>query len=203
MFPPEVMLERQQLMIQSANPNGCNLNVGSAHTKFPNFINIDKYVEGPGIVNCDMFDLPYAENTVDIVYSSHSLEHMAYRQAQATLKHWNKLLKTDGMLYLAVPDLEEIMRLMLSPTIDFRSKWTWYIYTMYGFQTDPEYGARNLDLNLPIHDGHFHKFNVTKEWLNVKLPEFGYEIIGEMGNKMMFSYDGWGTPSIWVEAKKL
>ena len=49
----------------------------------------------------------FDDNAFDIVYASHVLEHFDYTGSlQQTLKEWYRVLKTEGKLYISVPDMK-------------------------------------------------------------------------------------------------
>ena len=58
--------------------------------------------------------LPFADASVDAIYSSHTFEHFTYEQSLGLAKECRRVLKTGGMLRLAVPDLERMVRDYLS-----------------------------------------------------------------------------------------
>src|ERR1700704_5994996 len=60
-------------------------------------------VNGTGI-----FPLPYGDETVDVVRSSHCLEHFPHRQIAEVIKDWVRVLKPGGELRIAVPNFEKI-----------------------------------------------------------------------------------------------
>lgn len=60
------------------------------------------------------YGVPFGDDTVDIVYSSHSLEHIFLEEAQALLQDAYRALKKGGLIRLAVPDLEHALRLYQS-----------------------------------------------------------------------------------------
>lgn len=55
-----------------------------------------------------------ADESVDEIRASHVLEHISYFQTEAALVEWNRVLKPDGRLYVAVPDFAKIVGAMLS-----------------------------------------------------------------------------------------
>jgi len=79
----------------------------------------------PDIV-CDVRYLPVPDQTFDIVFSSHTLEHFPWTSVDKVLKEWSRVLKVGGELRIAVPNLrytaERIMNDTLLPT-DF-----WVLY---------------------------------------------------------------------------
>jgi len=144
-----------------------------------------------------MYELPFEKNTIDTIYSSHSLEHLPIRQAKITLKNWHNILKTNGMLYLAIPDLEEIMSILVDPTIDDNLKEFWYMYTLFGYQADCSDLNNAFRLDIPVDQGQFHTCGFTKNTIKRNLVSYGFNI------ETIFNYDGYATPSIWVEARKV
>jgi len=50
--------------------------------------------------------IPYDNDTVDVVYSSHVLEHMEKGQAPLFLREIHRVLKPNGIVRIVVPDLE-------------------------------------------------------------------------------------------------
>ena len=60
------------------------------------------------------YGVPLGDNTVDLIYSSHALEHIFLEEAQALLQDAYRALKEGGLIRLAVPDLEHAFRLYQS-----------------------------------------------------------------------------------------
>jgi SAM-dependent methyltransferase len=54
--------------------------------------------------------LPFASNSVLYVYSSHTFEHFTYAESLAITKECFRVLAEGGILRIAVPDLELIVR---------------------------------------------------------------------------------------------
>ena len=49
-------------------------------------------------------DLPFPNNTFDIIYASHILEHIPWYQTKDVLYEWVRVLKSGGILEVWVPD---------------------------------------------------------------------------------------------------
>ena len=174
--------------------SGMYLHMGCGPHVLDGFLNIDKYETAPGIFNADMYAVPLPEKSCKAIYSSHSLEHLPIRHALLAIQNWAKLLEPGGTLYLAVPDLEEIMRKMLDPNVSDDLKWNWYVYTLFGYQIDSKLKHDTMDA--PVCLGQFHTCGFTKSHLFKLLQDAGLTVA------TMFDYDGWSTPSLWVEAIK-
>lgn len=61
------------------------------------------------IINLDMFQ----DESVDLVYCSHALQYFDRLEAYAALREWHRILKRGGILRLAVPDFEAIVKVYL------------------------------------------------------------------------------------------
>ena len=48
--------------------------------------------------------IPFPDNSVDVVYSSHFFEHLTYKDGQAVLQETYRVLKPGGMVSVCVPD---------------------------------------------------------------------------------------------------
>lgn len=55
---------------------------------------------------CEKLDL-FSDESCDMVFSSHLLEHIEYEKVPATLTEWMRVLKPGGHLCLYVPDKDE------------------------------------------------------------------------------------------------
>lgn len=88
-----------------------NLNLGCWHRNIPGFVNID-LCDMPHIHHKTSIDkLPmFEDGTVDLIYSSHSLEYFDRVEVQAVLGEWRRVLKPGGTLRLAVPDFENLVK---------------------------------------------------------------------------------------------
>jgi predicted SAM-dependent methyltransferase len=59
----------------------------------------------------DIINLPFQNNSVDIVYASHVFEYFDRSEAKEILREWKRVLKKGGLLRLAVPDFQAMCRL--------------------------------------------------------------------------------------------
>ena len=193
-----MLLELDEMTKEVANNNnGVHLHMGCGKNILKGFLNIDKYFEHRYVLQLDMYQTPFSNESIEGIYSSHSLEHLSIRKAQLALAHWAWLLKPGGKLYLAVPDLEEICRLMISDEVSEDEKWDWYLYTLFGYQTDCSIPDSDKNLNHPDDLGQYHTTGFTEKRLAKLLRDNGLKI------ERQYKYDGWRTPSIWTVAVKL
>jgi len=59
------------------------------------------------------YGIPLNDNTVDFVYSSHFLEHLFLKDAQAILKESFRVLKPGGVVRVSVPDLAYAVKIYM------------------------------------------------------------------------------------------
>ncbi len=52
---------------------------------------------------------PWQDNTVDVVYSSHTLEHFSKEEGLAFLKECHRVLRKGGTIRIVVPDLKSVI----------------------------------------------------------------------------------------------
>ncbi len=86
------------------------LHVGCGDVILPGWINVD-LEDLPGIdLQDDIRELgKIKDETCDIIYASHVLEHVGRNEFEDVIKTWNKKLKVGGILRIAVPDFEKVI----------------------------------------------------------------------------------------------
>lgn len=87
------------------------LHLGGGKRNIPGFINIDlaKY---PHIhYRRSINDLSiFKAGSVDLIYTSHAFEYFDRLEAKEVLKEWRRVLKKGGILRIAVPDFEALVK---------------------------------------------------------------------------------------------
>lgn len=87
------------------------VNIGCGSTWHPAWTNLDVRPHGPQVRAWDVGKgLPFGDGEVDVCYASHIFEHLTRDQAWALLLESHRALRADGIIRLAVPDLEGIVR---------------------------------------------------------------------------------------------
>ncbi len=134
------------------------LDIGSGgKSSDDSFLGVDAFTDAD--VKALMWDLPYKDGEVDVIYSSHALEHVSKYQVVPTLREWKRVLKIGGRLEIVVPDLEWACKWWLNnPTLD------WNMDIIFGTQE---------------HEGHFHKTGFTVPIMFHYINECGgFKIVG-------------------------
>lgn len=93
------------------NPGGrVLLHLGCGTIDAPGFINIDAQAAPHVHYELDVRDLsPFADQSVDLVYSCHVLEHYPAHEHPEILWEWSRVLKPGGVLRISVPGFEELL----------------------------------------------------------------------------------------------
>lgn len=88
-----------------------NLNLGCWHRHIPGWVHVD-LCDMPHIDHKTSIDdlSMFEDESVDLIYSSHSFEYFDRQQAPAVLAEWRRVLKPGGTLRLAVPDFEALIQ---------------------------------------------------------------------------------------------
>lgn len=91
------------------SPRFLNLACGPTCVPSPDWLNLDYTPLGPAVQQADLLGpLPLASATMEVVYSSHFIEHVPRPRVRALLLECHRVLKPGGLLRLVVPDLLEI-----------------------------------------------------------------------------------------------
>jgi predicted SAM-dependent methyltransferase len=92
-----------------------NVGCGARYSKMAEWINIDILSTGEGVIVHDLKKgIPYPDNSFDLVYHSHVLEHIPKEYAGSFLTECIRVLRPGGILRVVIPDLEQIVRTYLS-----------------------------------------------------------------------------------------
>lgn len=132
----------------------------------------NKFIKG--YVHIDAIDFPHVDhvsaidnlsfiedNSVDLIYACHVLEHFKRRDVSKVLKEWNRVLTPGGILRLAVPNFEKICE----------------VYTV----------SKNLDLVIgPLFGGQNYLYNIHYNIFDLKSIN---EYLSKSGFKDIREYD--------------
>lgn len=90
------------------------LNLGCGERFHSDWVNLDIRPVAQGVRQWDLSkDLPFANGFFDVVYHSHVLEHFSKQDGARLLRECFRVLRSGGIIRVAVPDLERIARLYL------------------------------------------------------------------------------------------
>jgi predicted SAM-dependent methyltransferase len=133
----------------------------------------------------------FSDRSVDQVYASHVLEHVAVSEVQRTLAGIYRILKSGGKFMVSVPDLDILCHTFISPVADVNLKFH-VMRMMFGGQIDPD---------------DFHYFGWNLQFMHNFLHEAGFSDIRRVDSFGLFNdtseYKPYGFPiSLNVMATK-
>lgn len=156
-----------------------NLGCGSHYSTDKVWINLDFVSTGEGVIAHNLLNgIPFADNTFDLVYHSHVLEHFARNDASVLMSECYRVLRPGGVIRVAIPDLERIVRNYLmcmekalqSPEDEVaQANYDWMVIEMYDQTVRNTTGGQMLEF-------------LSKEHLINE--EFIYQRIGEEGKAL-------------------
>ncbi len=93
------------------------IDVGCGETKVKGSIGVDiRRVHAVDIL-ADVRKLPFKDESVDIVYSNHTIEHFSHTEIKSVLKEWVRVLRVGGIIEISCPDLRiRSLLFFLNPT---------------------------------------------------------------------------------------
>lgn len=91
--------------------NKVYVNIACGNSFVEDWLNFDYVSMSKSVIKADLLGrLPLADESVDVLYSSHFIEHVPKSQVPAFLKECFRVLKPGGKIRFVCPDLEEISR---------------------------------------------------------------------------------------------
>lgn len=129
------------------------LNIGGeqAHPEWEIFnIQPGEHVDHVG----DAQDLScFADETFDEIYASHILEHFDFNGSlPAVLKHWYRVLKPGGKMYISVPNLEVLCRFFaMKDEFTFKQRLMLMHMMFGGHSSNHDYHYTGFDFDILAH----------------------------------------------------
>lgn len=95
------------------------LEIGPGNEKFPDFetCNIVKTHNTDYVINA-FDDLPFPDNSFDLVFASHVLEHAPWYLVPKILIEWRRILKPSGYIEIFVPNALKIAQALIDKEIN-------------------------------------------------------------------------------------
>jgi len=156
------------------NPNDATkLHLGCGNIRLKGFCNVDILPTHAVDVVSDISKLDkFSNNSIELIYACHVLEHFSHDEAVKVLKRWFEVLKPGGELRISVPDIDRIVKIYSKNWQHFQtpgnSPW---IGLLYGGQGDP-------------YD--FHKTGFNFCWMKYLLEGIGFVEVHEYSHEPHF-----------------
>lgn len=141
--------------------------------------------------------LPFPDNTFEVIYASHVLEHVPWYQVERTLREWTRILAPGGALELWVPDAEKICAAFLDAELHgdvYIHRDGWY---RYNEERDPCLWASGRIFSYGDGTGapaseNWHRAVFSRRYLKATLERLGLEDVKEMSRAEVRGFDhGW------------
>jgi hypothetical protein len=147
--------------VEAMRATGLRLNVGCGHIQLDGYLNVDSRAL-PGIdVVADATNLPFQENELAEIYSSHLVEHFtSHILERVLLPHWSALLQSGGVLTTIAPDGAAMLQALHDGEMEFSD----FKEVIFGGQD---------------YDGDFHYNILTPKTFSEALGRVGFKDIVE------------------------
>ncbi len=126
---------KEEITDPSMSYKPIKLHIGCGPRRLPGFIHIDARSEvAPDVVADVSFLDMFEDNSVDLIYFCHGLEHIRPHDVQITLAEWKRILKPNGILRLSLPDFGKLAYMYIRQNVPLNH----IIYAIHGGQDYPE-----------------------------------------------------------------
>lgn len=169
---------RTKILIRKRTPkinpkDAKRLHLGCGNIRLPEFCNVDILTTPAVDVVSDISKLDnFADDSIELIYACHVLEHFSHDEADKVLRRWFDVLAPGGELRISVPDIDRIVKIYVENWQHFQtpghSPW---IGLLYGGQGDP-------------YD--FHKTGFNFCWMRYLLDKIGFIDIAEYPHEPHF-----------------
>lgn len=101
------------------------LHLGCGERLMPGWYNLD-IEPPPGGIRQDLTKrLPYLDDSVDLIFTEHFIEHVTFEEGFALMKECVRVLKKDGRIRVSTPDLRHLVECYISDElIDIPGIWS-------------------------------------------------------------------------------
>jgi predicted SAM-dependent methyltransferase len=131
------------------------LDIGAgAEPRGEDFVTLDQFA--PAHIKAPMWAIPLPDASVDEIWSSHALEHVACAKVSQTLKEWLRVLKPGARAIVQVPNFDYVAR--------------------YWFTGTDRAWAEQMVFGTQAHDGEFHKAAYTAATIKADMEAAGFTV---------------------------
>lgn len=133
-------------MFPEENTKKIKINLGCGDRPLPGFLNVDsRNIPGIECPNTWAEDLScFPDNSADYIYACHLLEHIPREKTFVTLCEWNRVLKKGGILRVAVPDWDAMIK-VYQQTSDLENRLN-YLFGGRDYEGNTHYRVFNFPM---------------------------------------------------------
>lgn len=155
------------------HPKQLKLHIGCGQVQFQGWVHLDADTHLPHLDAIWHAEdgLPCDDATCDYIYNEHFLEHLSIQQGMAFLRECRRVLRPDGVLRVAMPDMRDSVGHYLENDWQNQPWMATHGYTW--IQTGCEY------LNVVFRDWG-HQWLYDREELHRRLVDAGFSVIRDM-----------------------
>lgn len=158
------------------NPNGeVFVHIGCGELNDERFINVDaRAMPHVHYVTQHIELAQFSQDSIDLIYACHILEHVSHRKLAKTLSAWYSHLKPGGVLRISIPDFDKLIEIYNDQQKNIHSI------------KNPLLGGQEYGFNY-----HFSIFN--KQYISNIFIECGFSDIKEWdpATAKYYSFDDW------------
>jgi len=144
-----------------------------------------------------MIKIPFKNETFDILYASHVLEHIPWYMLDRTIKEWSRVMKKGGLLEIWVPDGLKIAHAFVDAEINNGTEYKNDGWFKYNETQDPALWAAGRifsygDGNGTLGHTNWHLSLFSYRFLEKLLTKNGFTNVRQMTSSECRGYDhGW------------
>ena len=164
---PNWLSRKRKIQAYFKNNPVRKIQFGAGATALKGFLNTDLMGEIPVDITTE---LPFGDDSVDLFYSNHLVEHILNRDFEIFLKETFRCLKPGGIHIVATPSLEKLVRLLYEPG---HEEDRGFLLNYHAEVMGEELDAAHF-LNRFMHLNYGHKFLYDVSSLKRLAMRFGY-----------------------------
>ena len=100
------------------------LHIGCGSNLLPGWLNTDLFPRDREVVKVDaMSTHPFEDETFDYLFSEHIIEHVPFDKGERMLKEHHRVLKKNGRIRIATPNLKFLFGLLSDPSSEMHASY--------------------------------------------------------------------------------
>lgn len=176
------------------------LNIGCGGRPLKEYINIDQdsldemkkrypnqqFDDDLEIYNYDIFNLPFADNSVDAIKADGFIEHLSFNEEKNFFLEVKRVLSQNGLFEFSTPDFEDAIKKWLSAKDDWKDFYRsddeainqQHWFGNYSYSTENRWGyLMAMIFGSQNGEGQYHKNAYTEGKIRSMMHYLGFEII--------------------------